>query len=50
MQAYPVPPSTAVDHHAVRHLTSVAHTALSGSVVLGALLHLESSGDVDTSN
>ncbi|MBV1942538.1 DUF998 domain-containing protein [Streptomyces sp. BV286] len=48
MQAFLVPPSTLVDHHAaLRHLTTVAYAALSGSVVLGALLHLQPSGHVD---
>ncbi|MFB6551664.1 DUF998 domain-containing protein [Streptomyces sp. NPDC056405] len=49
MQAFLVPPSASdpVDHHALRHLTAAAHTTLSGSVALGALLHLGWARQVD---
>ncbi|WP_327699910.1 hypothetical protein [Streptomyces sp. NBC_00459] len=39
MQALLVPPSTGVEHHAVRHPPKAVHAVLSGAVVLGALLH-----------
>ncbi|MER5219737.1 hypothetical protein [Streptomyces flaveus] len=47
MHALLVSPVDTVDHPAVRHLTTVVDTALSGSVVIGAFLRLESARHVD---
>lgn len=48
MHALLVPPVDTVDHSAARHLTTAVHTALSGSVVLGAFLRPESARHLDT--
>ncbi|MDX3615253.1 hypothetical protein OG920_01490 [Streptomyces europaeiscabiei] len=47
MHALLVAPVDTADHPAARHLTTAIHTALSGSVVIGAFPRPESAGHVD---